>query len=262
MFSFLLFSFSKSVDIEEIFEGEWKLIKIPENGNIKSPESKNLYEFAFSKQSDTDKIRGIIWRNDIPHTHSIKSFDSFITDKIDVEISDEKIVIKSVKNNIGKSLELDIAIEDELSLNGQWNDQQISIKFDSESYAKVLYGEDTYIFERDIPEAAIEPSDTFKRFSGQTSFWTQLFNNYSRIIQVVGITILTIILQFLFKIFLCNNRKQQKKGKESKKQQQKQQKQQQIEKENTEKKETKEEKESDEKDSKEEKDEGKVEEQE
>ena len=219
MFCFLFFSFSKSIDLEAVFEGEWRISKIPENGNRNIANQDELFGIAFSKQNETEKIVGTFWHNDRKPTYKRRSLDYFLVDKFEVQISEEKIKFISTKTENKKELELDIEIEDELTLKGEYDEKQIQISFYSESSATITFDDEQYALDRDISEESAPVSDLFKKINGQpTGYLANLLQQYSKYLPVVYTAVFLLLVQIIIGIFICNKKnKEQKKGRKGKK---------------------------------------------
>ncbi|EAX96517.1 hypothetical protein TVAG_148690 [Trichomonas vaginalis G3] len=154
---FFLFYLSTQASIQDAILGDWSVVKLEQSGAINDDFKNQIYGIEIHKADD--KIIGSIYRNNIEAKSRLNPF----VDAFEVEVVENKILLKSTQNNIGTtiSLEFDL-IDGKYALTGTLLDQELTIAFNSADSASILYGETQYLLQREIQPEEAPISDMVK----------------------------------------------------------------------------------------------------
>ena len=211
MFSTLLV-FSTSFDVSAIFDGEWDLAKIPENGNRHPSVLEQMLGIEFHAKKDSETIIGTIWYNNQKNTWTLKSVEDALIDKVEVEIEDEKVVLTSLKENGKMKYEMDMsATEDMLILTGKYEGEDFTMSFSSENSGTLTYGVDNYALDRHIsPDTVPIPEYMLDQFENPTNIVEYFLLKYKKFLPVLYTAVAIIVAQVIIFKFLCAPEQPQK----------------------------------------------------
>ena len=200
-----LLVFSTSFDVSAVFDGEWDLAKIPENGNRHPSVLEQILGIEFHPKKDSETVIGTIWYNNQKNTWTLKSVDDALIDKVEVEIEDEKVILTSIKGNNGIKYEMEMsATEDTLILTGKYEGEEFTMTFGSENSGTLTYGINNYALDRHISSDTVPiPEYMFAQEESPSNFVEYLLLKYKKFLPVVYTAIAIIVAQVIVIKFLC-----------------------------------------------------------